>query len=288
MRNYIRFSLSAFALFALSGCAPQAKPDFQDLNLSKNSSMVENEKMRMATAILIKKSRDSDMTFRSMSGMNQKQLEMDSILSKMNLTIADLMAKISILSEETSQLKEQVVLLSAKTTLQTSKIEKNDITTSQDNKPALIQSKAENTQVTVPKVISIPMPKDKTVRYKNREDKKERKEKKQSVKAECSPKSETILPITEQPKVQKTLTPNGPKNQTNNLQGNDMNQIAGKIIVNRNTYTYKIPENDAAQKSQRIKEGEVLEYVGYNDKWYKLKSGEFVKATSSINLSDKK
>lgn len=251
------FAISTISL-ALSGCVAhnsEPKPNITDLNISKNSQIVEYENVKLATAILIKKSEQIDRL-----GVEQKSLssmlnDSSTKIRELNTKNEDLSMKILFLTDEVNKLQNEISAFKSKQKELSSEIAPLSI---EQNEPA-------NQTVPVLKVESLPNSKvenkkpNSTAKYQS-------VAKKPIQKCQNDAPKKKILnaaPIIE------TFSPR-----------------EGKIIVNRkNVFVRSEPIAEKRYVSDSVNDGDVFTYVAESRSWYKLKSGNYISKKVAVDLS---
>lgn len=251
------FAVSSISL-VLSGCVAhnnEPKLNIADLNISKNSHMVEHENMKSATSILIKKSEQYDRIATEQKNLSSALLENNTKIRQLNAKDDDLSMKILFLTDEINKLQNEVLSLKSK---QKEPIA-NPIST-------VVESPQINTPV-APIVKTEPVPNSKVENNKPKrsiKDKDSAKKTSQKCPQDLSKKNVLIAaPVVE-----------------------DFSTSEGKIIVSKNNvFVRSEPIAEKKYVSNSVNEGDVFTYIAQSRSWYKLKSGKYISKKVVVDLS---
>jgi hypothetical protein len=262
------FAVSILASILISGCVPQgAALNVADLNISKNSIMIEHENIKSATAILIKKSEGYDRFQLDQKNMalqiNESNSRYQDLLNKND----DLRSRLSIVSDEVGYLKNEIETLKAKHFESLRSAEKTII---DENKSISINnSPGEIIAPAIPKVTTIKLSAE-HVPLNN-------KKKKAEPDLVTSTSNKTNHTQSKKPPIHTIVAP---------AVSMSFQDSEGKVIVNRpNVFVRTAPELTVKSKSENVGEGDVFTYVAKNKDWYRLKSGAYISSHAVVDLT---
>lgn len=252
------------SVFLLSGCAPQPKINYNetDINATANSTAIQFESLKTATAILIKKTEVYDRALSEHRALSQSVNQKDATLNTISTSHEDLSTKVLLLTNEISGLKNEIDTL------------KN---LQKQNQAEVIPAISPLSQPSTSAQTEPSVSHSKSTKKSNSSNQKTKKSptKSSTKNTEPSKQKSTDLKKTDAPSSHHV--PSGFTKET------------GKVIVRfKNTFVRTAPEPLKSTESNCVKEGDVFTYSAKNDNWYLLKSGKYISRKSVVELSTSK
>lgn len=270
--------ISVATALIISGCTSiQDKSlDISDLNISRNSAMLEHENIKAATAILIKKSKQYDMLVADNKNMLEELNGAKKNILSLQKTVDDQSMKISFLSGDmvtlsglVKSLQEKKAILVTDTNNSVPKKEHVNVFT--------------DTQIVVPKVEIVKMPVNKNVpNQKPKEKKVIIPIKKEKVEI-CQPSNHSSDKSTH-PLVKK----DGPietKIVAKEIVKSPFVPSVGKVLLKNDAFFYSSPSNEQKNKGDKVKEGALIEYIGKSKNWYQISDGKYLEKVVAVDVS---
>ena len=252
------------SVFLLSGCAPQPKINYNetDINATANSTAIQFESLKTATAILIKKTEVYDRALSEHRALSQSVNQKDATLNTISTSHEDLSTKVLLLTNEISGLKNEIDTLK--------NLQKKNQT---EVIPAIAPLSQPSTSVqTEPSI-----PHSKSNKKSNSPDQKTKK----------SPTRQSTK--STEPSKEKSTDGKQTDHSTTHCIPVEFTEETGKVIVRfKNTFVRTAPKPLKSTESNSVKEGEVFSYTAKNDNWYLLKSGKYISKKSVVELSTSK
>ena len=264
-------AISIIASILIGGCATRDNAlNITDLNISKNSILVEHENIKSATAILIKKTEMCDR-------LSQEQKTLSSSIAESNSRNRELFAKIDEMNTRLSMFTDEIGFL--KTEIENLKSKSREVIhpivqrEHDDNQTVDINTSIKN--IVVPKIPKVSAAK---VSSKSPRLSTQQKKRKQSVQ-ECTVNAKQER--SNEPKQ------NAIKIVVSSPVAMNFQDVTGRIIVNHSkVFVRTSPELTAKSVSTHVQEGDVFTYVAKNKDWFKLKSGKYISSKVVVDLSE--
>lgn len=263
-------AISIITSILIGGCATRDNAlNITDLNISKNSILVEHENIKSATAILIKKTEMYDRLSQEQKTLSSSIAESNSRNRELSAKIDEMNTRLSMFTDEIGFLKTEIENLKSKSREVIHPIVQRE---HDDNQTVDINTSIKN--IVVPKIQKVSAAK---VSSKSPSLSTQQKKHKQSVQ-ECTVNA-------------KQERSDGPKQNAIKIVASpvamNFQDVTGRIIVNHpNVFARTSPELTAKSVSTHVQEGDVFTYVAKNKDWFKLKSGKYISSKVVIDLSE--
>jgi len=259
-------AISIIASILIGGCATHDSAlNISDLNISKNSILVEHENIKSATAILIKKTEAYDRLSQEQKNLFSTMNESNSHYRELSAKNDELNTRLSLLTDEVGFLKTEIKNLKLKSIETIAPIIQRDM---DENKTVDINTSIKN--IVAKKTPKIPAVK---VTPANPRISMQQKRRKQSVQ-EC-----TVNANKQYNNEPKQIIVSPPVSM-------NFQDVSGRVIVNHSkVFVRTSPELTTKSVSTQVQEGDIFTYVAKNKDWFKLKSGKYISSKVVVDLS---